>query len=123
MPVEALQAELAAAGILKSCPAIELRECIAGGILVPPDPQQPPPWLAVRSALLATCVLPLASPALHARYDSARATFAAFARSLMQCCLQRPTARFMHTCRIYLLDPLQDTCSAGDAANWRPRQR
>jgi ATPase family associated with various cellular activities (AAA) len=74
MPSEALQAELAAAGILKRCPAVELQQCVAGGILVSADPQQPPPWLAVRSALLATCVLPLASPALHARYDSAWAT-------------------------------------------------
>lgn len=67
MAVEALQAELAAAGILKRCAAVELQQCVAGISLAPPDPQQPPPWLAVRSALLATCVLPLACAALHAR--------------------------------------------------------
>jgi hypothetical protein len=70
MAVEALQAELAAAAIFTQCPAIELHQCIAGEILVLPDPQQPPPWLAARSTLLATCVLPLASSALHARHES-----------------------------------------------------
>lgn len=94
MAVEALQAELAAAGIMKRCPAVDLHQCVAGSILVPPDPQQPPPWLAVRSALLATCVLPLASPALHARHDSAWATSncTAYLGALLSCHICWPSA-------------------------------
>ena len=127
MAIEALQAELAAAGILKRCPAVELHQCVAGGILVPPDPQQPPPWLAVRSALLATCVLPLASPALHARYDSAWATSNS-AACPGACCyiifaghLQWPRSTLLLLTS--LLDPAQDTCSAVNAIDWCPRQR
>lgn len=67
MTPEALQAELAAAGILRRCPAVDMQQCIGGISLAPPEPQQPPPWPAVRSVLAATCILPLACAALHAR--------------------------------------------------------
>lgn len=69
MAPEALQAELAAAGILKPCPAVQLRDCVGGlDPLAPPQPGRPPPWPAVRASLAATCVLPLACAALHSRF-------------------------------------------------------
>ena len=88
---EALQTELAAAGVLVACPEVELQQWTAGPVLpLPAEPDaalQVPSWQAVRSALLAGCVLPLSCQALHDRCQSFRSRLCfTFHRASLQTC-------------------------------------